>query len=572
MSRRRLNLFFGLFLIVAGFAACQAPPAEVPTPVVVTRVVTETVEGEAGTPVVVTQVVEVQVTAAATPEPETTAAPSVLRVGAILDEYRFDPDIPTDITVGMGSNNVDIFENLTRMDANFQLQPWLATSWEYDSDRGVWVFELRDDVTFHDGEPLTAQIVADHINYIAQESYMQGLLEIEENAATAVGDYTVEIASANVQLPFNASHSTMGIRRGDPFAGEHIGTGPFRFVEYVPDEHLFVERNPDYWGEPAKVDRLEMYFIPDPVTRMLSLQAGEVDIIYDPPREALGALQGREDLTLHFTEPASHQQLDLNVTGAPPFDILQDPLVREALGYAINRQDVIDIGWAGFAVDSQTLVAPTLLGESAELIEGYTYDLDKAISLLEEAGWTDSDGDGIREKDGRRLSLRLVNGWPNAAENGSVPEVLQTQFAAAGIELEIIPVPDFPSLASYLTPKETDMLLEIWTNTSPSPCLIPRFGFYGGEEEPNIWQAILSPAFIGFEEINEEMDNCSASTTQPEASRWAAEALHTVFDEARTSIGLVGLYRTWATTDNVTAFETHPIQGYVRWYLTEVEE
>ena len=149
-------------------------------------------------------------------------------------------------------------------------------------------------------------------------------------------------------------------------------------------------------------------------------------------------------------------------------------------------------------------------------------------------------------------------------------EVLQAQFLEAGIELEIIPVPDFASLAGYLTPKEFDMLLETWTNTSPSPCLMPRFGFYGGEAEPNLWQLAMSPTFIGFEEINTELDNCSASMTQPEASEWAAEALHTVFDEARTAIGLVGLYRTWATTDRVVAFEPHPIHGYVQWHLTEL--
>ncbi len=543
--------------------SCQTEPETVE--VVVTRVVTETVELE-GESVEVTRVVEVpvEVTVEPTQAPEEPAAPKILRIAGILDGYVLDEEEPANVTVGMGSNRLPIFENLTHMDENFQIQPWLATSWEYDADRSVWTFELRDDVFFHDGEQLTAEVVADHFNLLGEGSTMASLLEIGANAATAVSDFTVEIASANVQLPMSASHMTMGIRRGDAFAGEFIGTGPFMFVEYEPGDHITVEKNPDYWGGPSDLDGIELFFMPDPLTRMLALQAGEVHIIYSPSREGLPALEGRDEIILYPTVPASHQQLDLNVTG-DAFNILQDPLVREALGYAINRQEIIEVGWGGFAVESQTLVAQTLLGDSASNVVGYTFDPERANSLLEEAGWVDEDDDGIREKDGRRLTLRMVNGWPNAEENGSTPEVLQSQLGEVGIELEIIPVADFPTLANYLIPKEADIFLEIWTNTSPSPCLMPRFGFYGGGEEPNIWQAIMSPAFVGFEDINEELDNCSTSISQQEASQWASEALHTIFDEARTAIGLVGLYQTWATTDEVVGFTPHPIQGYVRW-------
>jgi peptide/nickel transport system substrate-binding protein len=544
---------------------CQTEPESVE--VVVTRVITETIQVE-GESVEVTRLVEVpvevEVTAESTEAPSEPAAPKILRIAGILDGYILDEETPANVTVGMGANRLPIFENLTHMDENFQLQPWLATSWEYDPDRSVWTFQLRDDVFFHNGEQLTAQTVADHFNLLAEGSTMQSLLEIEENAATAVGDFKVEIVSSNVQLPMSASHMTMGIRQGDAFAGEFIGTGPFKFVEYIPGDHITVEKNPDYWGDPTALDGIELIFMPDPLTRMLALQAGDVHVIYSPAREGLPALEGRDEIILYPTVPASHQQLDLNITGET-FNILQDPLVREALGYAIDRQEIINVGWGGFAVESQTMVAQALLGDSAANIQGYTYDPDRAVSLLEEAGWVDEDEDGIREKDGRRLTLRMVNGWPNAEENGSTPEVLQSQLAEVGIEIVIIPVADFPTLANYLIPKEADIFLEIWTNTSPSPCLMPRFGFYGGGEEPNIWQAVLSPAFAGFEDVNEEIDNCSASTSQEEASQWASEALHTIFDEARTSIGLVGLYQTWATTDEVTGFIPHPIQGYVRW-------
>ncbi|MDX1435820.1 MAG: ABC transporter substrate-binding protein [Anaerolineales bacterium] len=549
-------------LILAGLllAACQ------PETVIETVVVTEVVEIE-GQEVVVTEIVEV--TAVPTTVPEAPAEPKILRIGATADMYRFDPEVPTDVTVG---NNVNIFDTLTRFDENFGLQPWLATSWEYDTDRGVWVFQIRDDVFFHDGEQLTAHHIADYFNYFSIESFMAELLQISEGATTAVDDFTLEIESANLQLPANASHNTMGIRRGDPFNDEHIGTGPFIYEEYVPFDHINVRANPDWWGGAPTVDGIEMTFMPDPITRLLALQAGEVDVIFDPPRDALGALQGRDDLVIYDTEPGSFQQLDIVVTGEEPYELLQDERLREAIGYAIDRQGLIDLGWGGFAAEGQTLIAPGLLGDSVGIIEGYTYDPDRAVALLEEAGWVDSDDDGIRDQDGRALNLRLVNGWPSAAENGDVPEVLQSQLAEVGIGIEIIPVQDFSSYATYLIPKEADIFLNTWTNTAPSPCQIPTFGFLF-PEEPNLWQSLHSPGFVGYgDEINEELTNCSSSTVQADAENWAAEALHTVMDEARTSISLLGLSRIWATTNDVVEFVPHPVQGYVRWELTQLAD
>ncbi len=563
---KRLLLSLGLAIFfMALLTACQSDPETVE--VIVTRVVTETVELE-GESVEVTRVVEVpvEVTAEPTEAPEEAEEPRILRIGGRLDDWVLDPDRPANVTVGMGWNNIRIFEGLTRMDENMQVAPALATAWEWDADRSVWTFELRDDVVFHDGVPMTAENVAEALNFRVSDSHNADALGFSEGAVTAVGEYTIEIETANVQLPLSATHFSQGmIRRGDGLAGEHIGTGPFAFVEYEPSSHLTAETNHDYWGEVPSFDGLEITFMPDPLTRMLALQAGDVDAIYSPAREALSAIQGRDEIVLYPTIPTSHQQLDLNLTGDDPYTILQDPLVREAVGYAINRQEIIDAAWGGFAVQSQTLVAQALLGNSAANVQGYTYDLERAVSLLEEAGWVDTDDDGVREKDGRTLSLVMVNGWPNAVENGSTPEVLQSQLGEVGIELEIIPVPDFPTLNSYLTPKTADIFLEIWTSTNPDPCQIPNFGFYGGGESPNLWQAIMSPAFVGFPEVNEQIENCRASTSQEEASMWASQALHTIFDQARTSIGLVGLFQTWATTDNIASFSAHPVEGHVRW-------
>ena len=232
--------------------ACPAPTPqiiEVPKEVVVEKKVVETVEvvKEVAVERIVKETVEVekpvQVVVTATPEPPPPAAPKILRIAAAVDQFRLDPALPTDVTVG---GTIRIFDGLTRFDENFGVQPWLAESWEFDADRGVWTFHLRDDVYFHDGVKLTAQHVADYFNYFSIGSPMATLARLAVGDTTAVDDLTLEIATPRSDLPNALTHYTMGVRRGDAFAGEHIGTGPFIFEEYVPNEYITARANPDW--------------------------------------------------------------------------------------------------------------------------------------------------------------------------------------------------------------------------------------------------------------------------------------------------------------------------------------
>ncbi len=570
---KKLNLVLALVLLVPLLVGCTTPEAEVIEKVVtqvVTEKVIETVVVE-GTPQVVerevTRVVEVEKVVEPTAAP---AEPKILRVGANLDQYTLDPDNPTQTTVAGHYNNANVFDNLTRLDENYELAPWLATSWEYDMERGVWIFQLRDDVYYHDGVKFTAETAAEYINFLSTGSTRATLMQIEEGAASAPDELTLEIKSDNLSLPGVLAHNTLGIRRGDPFAGEHIGTGPFIFVEYVPQDHITVTKNPDYWAGEVMVDGMEMRFMPDPITRLLALQAGEVDVIFNPPVGAMAsALQEREDITVYGTIPATWLLLNIVQNGAEPYTILQDITVREALGYAIDRQALADTAWGGYADTGQTWVAAPLLGEYADLVEGYTYDPEKAMALLEEAGWTDSDEDGIRDKDGRRLNLRVIHQYPASSENGQVPQILKEQLKQVGVDLEIVTLSDYASMFGYFSSKEMDMVLENWTNGTPSPCYIMRYVFYYSDN-PNSWQSWVSPVIIGYDEILEELDNCTNSVEYADAQMWAAETAHTVVDESRVSIPLLATYQFWASGPRVKAMTPHPVFGFVRWELIEL--
>ncbi|HZQ07276.1 MAG TPA: ABC transporter substrate-binding protein, partial [Anaerolineae bacterium] len=225
------------------------------------------------------------------PQP-TTASPSggvTLRIGALVDDYRQDVKEPGRVNIGMATVNTNIFDTLTRMDENYQVQPMLAESWEF-MPPSTWRFHLRKDVKFHNGQPFTSQAVVEDIKRLAsgENATYAGILKVNGDSAKAVDDYTVDITTTGpVLLPAQLVHPIFGIPApGVDLLKQRIGTGPFKEVEYVPKDHITVAKNPDYWGEKPKVDQIIFQFFPDPNARVLALQAGNVDLIYDVPRES----------------------------------------------------------------------------------------------------------------------------------------------------------------------------------------------------------------------------------------------------------------------------------------------
>lgn len=498
----------------------------------------------------------------------------VLRVGALNDDYLLNPKDPGRVTVGMGSVNANIFDTLTRMDADFQVLPVLAESWEYIEESGAWYFHLRQDVTFHDGQPFTAQAVVETMNRIALNESYAGILKIDQNSTAAVDDYTVEFrpTTLNLQLPGQITHPIFGIRApgSDPFREEHIGTGPFKFVEYVPGDHITVEQNPDYWGTVPQVDRIEFRFMPDPDVRVAALQAQEVDIIYSVPLEAAEPLGDAGDVRVLPSNVGAYQGLGILLTGEYPYDITQDVLVREAIGYAIDHQAIIETAFDGFAAASQTLIPASVLEPYADRIKGYTHDPGRARALLEEAGWQDADGDSIREKDGRELSLELITGFPTEIANRQTPGSIQAQLRKVGIDLRIVSVSNEQAYEERLTDKQGDLWLEIGNQNTASPCFLPSLLYYGKDANPNMWQSAFTPGPAGWPAFDDEIDGCNTASNSAEAALHAANAMHILIDEARVVIPLVGLYRIWFTSDDIQNFEPHPIFVMVRWDTVSV--
>ena len=497
-----------------------------------------------------------------------------LRVGAVADTYRDDPKDLSRLNIGMFPLNVNIFDQLILVDSEFQLQPMLAESWEYIEDTGAWRFHLRKDVSFHDGQPFTAQAVVEMVQRFWSQGAGGNRLRIDENSAAAVDGFTVDITpvSPHLRLPEELSHSSYGIRTpgSNPLEGQHIGTGPFKLLEYVRDDHITVQKNPGYWGSIPRVNRIEFRFMPDPNTRILALQAGDVDVIFDVPPEATALLEGMSEVQVMPTDVSASQYIMVMLTGEEPYDLTQDILVREALGYAIDRQAILDISFDGFAATSQLFGPPGVLGQYAGRIVGYNHDPNRARELLEEAGWKGADGGGVREKAGRKLTLEFINGFPAGPENGQTAEVIQAQLREVGIDLKVSNMPDNPAYSARLKDKQGDLFLEIGNQNSPSPCFLASL-FYGRYENPGSYARGFAPGPQGWPEYDDEIDACNGALTTDEAAMHRANAIHIAVDESRSLLPLVGITRIYAARDYIKNFVPHPVRLHVRWESLSIE-
>jgi ABC-type transport system substrate-binding protein/Zn-dependent protease with chaperone function len=331
---------------------------------------------------------------------------------------------------------------------DFQPIPHLALSWETPDDT-TWVFTLREGVTFHDGNEvfpegagreLTADDVVYSINRFLEVSTAFTLGNIE--SATALDRYTVEIKTTDPD-PFLITDPNRLARvlivpqeaveqlGEEGFARNPIGSGPFKLVSFTPDQRLEFSRNEDYWL-PVNLDGVEFIFIPDPTVQTIALEAGEVDVIsYIFNIDSVTQLSENPDLTL-IERGGSYRGLGFNVT-TPPFDEFE---VRDAISKAMNIDAAVNAVVAPFGIRAYGQVPPwTSFEQDPGLADLWTYDPEAALEQLAAVGFTDSNGDGILDRDGQPLSFNIKT-IPGSQVR--VLTILVTQLRELGIDANIL--------------------------------------------------------------------------------------------------------------------------------------
>lgn len=481
-----------------------------------------------------------------------------VKIGVSEDGYRTDERA----NVGFYPLNTGIFESLVRLTNDYQIEPLLAESWEF-VEPNTWRITLRQDVSFHDGTPFKSDAVKYTMDRIASNG--GGSMGIGAESCVVVDDYTVEITPSrpNRRMMQQIGHPNNSILPvGLNPAESRNGTGAFKEVEYVASDHYTVEANADYWGDDKpQVGSITFRFYPDPTARLLGLQAGDVDMITDVSRPSAAQVEAA-GASLLRSPVGGYEAMYIQIHGEDPYDLGADPAVRQAVGLAIDRNVIVQNAWQGNAEPGHTMIPPAILGDSISLVAEPVYDPEEAKSILEAASWT---GDGTRSKDGRSLKLTIINGYGTAADHGSVPEILQAQLKAIGIEVEIVQTPDTATYEQRLSVGEGDLWLEAGSQNDGNPGFLPGLLFASPEEGGDPESTMYGRAFAPGAAFDDKIAITNDAVDMAEVQQAAAEAMNVMINEEHIVIPLCGFFRMIGATDRIAEFDLHPSGVNQRW-------
>ena len=361
-----------------------------------------------------------------------------------------------------------IAETAVKPDANFNPSPLLFKEWSYKD--GTYNVTLQENVTFSDGTDFNADSAIASLKLYDKNK--SDFLQLDQTSFTKLGEHQISFRS-EVQSALvieNMTHrGTSLFLPTDKMAENPIGTGPYLLESYEPKKQITIKRNPDYWGQAPKIDKITYRFIGDENARLLALQNGEVDIIGEVTPQMMLSMPQDGSVLLHESRPIRYAALMFNMLGKAPYDITSDIRVRQALAWAIDRDTLATVLYDGKGKPAKTILPGWMFNLGDDHAEGFGFDLEKANALLDEAGWVKG-SDGVRKKDGRTLSLRLVAAYPNVSTVKPMPEMLDQMFAAVGADIEIIEVDDSGVYYdNYFDNGEADMYLEYASNNNTDP-------------------------------------------------------------------------------------------------------
>ena len=423
------------------------------------------------------------------------AQEKVLVFGSSGDAVRLDP---ADVTDGESIQRMDnIFEGLVEYESgSTEIKPCLAESWDVSEDGTEIVFDLRKGVKFHDGTDFNADAVVFSFErqYNPEHPYHQygewpywGYMFSDIEKMEKIDDYTVKLTlkAPNASIMTSLAMFTVCIvspsnaekYKEDTFKNP-CGTGPFKFVEWVKDDHITLEANEDYWRERTQLDKLIFRVIEDPSGRLLALEVGEVHGIEYPNPSDLERIEANPDLVL-MTEPGmnvgymamntGYGYIDANKNGVKDddeplektpgyFEPLTKKEVRKAINMAIDKESIVNDIYMGTATVAKNGLPPVVMGYNDE-IEDYPYDPERAKELLAEAGYPD----------GFEVTLHVMPvSRPYMFDPPKIGEAIQSYLAAVGIEVEFYQV-DWGTYLQETEAGQHQMCLLGWTGDNGDP-------------------------------------------------------------------------------------------------------
>ncbi|MCZ2260160.1 ABC transporter substrate-binding protein [Sporosarcina sp. G11-34] len=346
-----------------------------------------------------------------------------------------------------------LFETLVYQGLDNEIEPWLATEWEVSEDQKVYTFKLKEGVTFHDGTEFNADVVKYNFGRIFDPttkalfaaSYMEMLESVE-----VVNNYTVKFTLSNPSATFITllAHSNFSIvsqeaaeKAGEQFGLHPVGTGPFQFVEAVENDRVVLEKNENYHGGypfadhegPAYLDKLTFKIVPEEATRIGSVQSGQIKAAETVPPQDILTIEKNAQLKLWEAESGGlPYTLFINSSNAPWDDVK----ARLALRASIDVGSIVKTLYLGTYERAWSPLTPSVFGYDASLEGQESFDVEKANALFDGLGWV-KDSDGLRKKDGKIATLRILNNAVNREKRQDITLMVKEQLKVVGVDVQI---------------------------------------------------------------------------------------------------------------------------------------
>ena len=334
-----------------------------------------------------------------------------------------------------------IGETLFKYSDDMEIEPWLATGYTLVDDY-TWEIYLREDVTFSNGNVMDAEAV---------KACLEHLVEVHDRAAGDLKIASIEADGYTLTITTSEVNPTFLNYLSDPYGciidmeagitddGVVIGTGPYVVVSIEADTELDLVKNENYWDGTPGYDNIQVLTITDGDTLALALQAGEIDAAYGLAYASYPLFESDE---YTFTSTATSRAFFAHMNFES--EIIQDDAVRAAIAMGVDKEGFVEklLDGYGYAASG---VYPENFSFGGDAVTDKEYDPEAAAALLEEAGWVDTDGDGIREKDGETLTIRWLT-YPSRQELPLLAEYAQAQLLEIGIEVVINSTADHNSI------------------------------------------------------------------------------------------------------------------------------
>ena len=364
--------------------------------------------------------------------------PNVLVVGQIAEPKSLDPHAVT------AQNDfrivVNIYDGLTRYkDGTLEPEPSLAESWEISEDGTVYTFTLREGVTFHDGTPFDAEAVKFNFDRMLDEDHpyhdtgpfpLAFFFSAVEDVAV-VDARTVRFTLNAPYAPFlsNLAYPT-GLmvspaaveQHGADYGRNPVGTGAYRFEEWQSNQRVVVTRNEDYWDGPPELEAVVYRPITDANTRIAEMLSGGIDVLSEVPPDSLAQFRTDDAYTVHEQAGPHVWFLILNMKEGP----FTDQRVRQAANYAIDKQALVENVLQGTAEIAAGPTPPAFAWAHNEALEPYPHDPEKAMALLEEAGY-----------DGEELTFYVTEGGSGMLDPVAMGTAIQADLEEVGMNVSI---------------------------------------------------------------------------------------------------------------------------------------